>query len=368
MLLQPWLGTEEATTLPNPLPQRALIAFPHPACNSSEGSMDLRKPVPVEERFQGKPRSPEKVMDKSRQIKKVDGVPGVGTDDTESIDQTFAAGIKKKIMLLEIDCWNVETGEDAPYLGQVAVLRNPQTGTRKFVTCKRNMTTDENDKGEIEECHSPHKCVLANGRSAQIILPNTGRKKMPGDAISLRKGIVWSNGFDISLGPAIDLQTGTENWPNDPVRSRRLNELISQLGSFDLVDEKFLYEEDLKIGIVTYKPGAGEEDFSEVGGLEEGIPIWYSWANAVKGFIATKIGVVLGEKDDLMIYTGSITEVGNDHIEYNVNTFKGCSGAVVIVMDRSHPDFGKAMAIHAGYQPALGTNLGFKLAGNFDRP
>lgn len=71
-----------------------------------EGSLELRGTVPMTERFQGKPRSPEKVMDKSRRIKRVDGVPGVGTDDTESIDQKFAADIKGKVMLLQFVCWN----------------------------------------------------------------------------------------------------------------------------------------------------------------------------------------------------------------------------------------------------------------------
>ena len=80
---------------------------------------------------------------------------------------------------------------------------------------------------------------------------------------------------------------------------------------------------------------------------------------------------ILGQKADVMIYTGVITrepKTEEDHIEYNVNTFKGCSGGIVIVMDRKHPDFGKAIAIHAGYSKSLKTNLGFKLAaGTFDR-
>lgn len=55
----------------------------------------------------------------------------------------------------------------------------------------------------------------------------------------------------------------------------------------------------------------------------------------------TKIATVLREKDVVMIYTGYITLNSNQHIEYNVNTYKECSGAIVIVMDRDHPDFGK---------------------------
>ena len=77
---------------------------------------------------------------------------------------------------------------------------------------------------------------------------------------------------------------------------------------------------------------------------------------------------ILGGENVVMIYTGFITKGDdNHHIEYNVNTYKGCSGAIVIVMERGHPDFGKALAVHAGYKKELGNNIGFKLAGAFDR-
>ena len=69
----------------------------------------------------------------------------------------------------------------------------------------------------------------------------------------------------------------------------------------------------------------------------------------------------------MIIYTGAITKNGHQHIEYNVNTFKGCSGAIIIVMQRGHPDFGKARAVHGGYKHEFGQNVGFKLAGEFDR-
>ena len=325
----------------------------------SERSLELRGTIPMAERFQGKSHSLEKVLDKSRRIKRVAGIPGVGTDDTESFDQKFAADIKEKAILLQFACWNEQS--------EAVNLCNPKMGILKFATCKHNLATDINDDGVFETCLAPHTCVLANRRSARITFPNTGWRKRSHHEILLRDGITWSHGFDISLGPVVYAQTGAENWPNDPVHARILNGLVSNLKSFDLVDENFLYEEGLKIGIVAYNPRVGEDAFSEVGG-PHGINILRTWAIAVKGFNAAKIGAVGREKEDVMIYTGIITKDGNDHIEYNANSYKGCSGAIVIVMDRSHPDFGKAIAIHGGYKPALVTNLGFKLAGNFDRP
>jgi hypothetical protein len=77
---------------------------------------------------------------------------------------------------------------------------------------------------------------------------------------------------------------------------------------------------------------------------------------------------VVGGKDSAMIYTGFITHVGNDHIEYNVNTNNaGRSGGVVVVMERGHAECGNVLSMHAGYSSALRTNNGFKLVGAFDR-
>ena len=67
--------------------------------------------------------------------------------------------------------------------------------------------------------------------------------------------------------------------------------------------------------------------------------------------------------------TGKITYVGKDYIEYDINTFNGCSGAAVALLDGApehQKNFGKCLAVHAGYKPALGSNLGFMVSGAFD--
>lgn len=334
---------------------------------ASEGSMELRGTAPMWEQFKGKSRSADKVMDKSRRYRTIDGVPGVGTDDSEDISQAFAARIKGSVIFLRFVCQNLQNGKKVPYLGQAGILRNPANGVLKFATCKHNLGTEENEHGELEVCLAPHECVLADGFTADIRLPSTGWSKTLNSATELRDGITWSNGFDISLGPIVNEQTAEENWPNDPVRAGFLNRLLTTELSLDVVDDNFSYDEDLKIGIIVNNPGVDEKAFSEVGGLD-GIEVENTCATIARGVKETKIAAVCEEKDVVMIYTGQITLNGSQHIEYNINTYKGCSGAIVIVMDRDHPDFGKALAVHAGYKTELRTNLGFKLAGAFDRP
>mmetsp|Transcript_2408 Transcript_2408/g.4959 ORF Transcript_2408/g.4959 Transcript_2408/m.4959 type:complete len:378 (-) Transcript_2408:135-1268(-) len=331
---------------------------------ASHSSQDLRGRG---ETPPSKARSAEKVLDKTRQRKAVPGVSGVGTDDTEAIDWEFAAQLKARVVLLKFDCVT-ETGEEVPYMGQAGLLRNPKNRDEvKFATCKHNFSTAPNDEGQPEFCLAPHKCVLYDSVTARITIPNTGYEKIPSHAMVLRNGVAWSHGFDLSLGPAINEGTPQEQWPTDPLFCRLLTEFVRKARPFDVVDEAFSYNVGLKIGIVVHGAGSFNEAFSEVGGTE-GIEIDDSWANRTYGMNKLKREKVLGGENVVMIYTGFITK-GDDehHIEYNVNTYKGCSGAIVIVMERGHPDFGKALSVHAGYKKELGSNIGFKLAGAFDR-
>eukprot|EP01006_Ploeotia_vitrea_P028534 TRINITY_DN61204_c0_g1_i3.p1 TRINITY_DN61204_c0_g1~~TRINITY_DN61204_c0_g1_i3.p1 ORF type:complete len:299 (+),score=34.77 TRINITY_DN61204_c0_g1_i3:112-1008(+) len=68
-----------------------------------------------------------------------------------------------------------------------------------------------------------------------------------------------------------------------------------------------------------------------------------------------------------VVYTGEITHVGQQHIEYNLNSFRGCSGAIVFLLDKGQPPtveqrhHGKAVAVHAGGVPGERMNFGFLL-------
>jgi hypothetical protein len=69
------------------------------------------------------------------------------------------------------------------------------------------------------------------------------------------------------------------------------------------------------------------------------------------------------------IYTGEITYVGMYHIEHNINTYDGCSGAIIFLLDTddqlatvNQEDRGKAIAVHVGYGgELLHSNIGFKI-------
>jgi hypothetical protein len=78
---------------------------------------------------------------------------------------------------------------------------------------------------------------------------------------------------------------------------------------------------------------------------------------------------VFGEPNNVNIYTGKILLVGESHVEHDINTFTGCSGAIIFLLDTEQPssvtprDFGTAIAVHAGSHPTLRTrNLAFKIS------
>jgi hypothetical protein len=78
---------------------------------------------------------------------------------------------------------------------------------------------------------------------------------------------------------------------------------------------------------------------------------------------------IYGPPKKTHIYTGTITLTSTHHIEYDINAFEGCSGAVVFLLGlETQPanagvtlkDVGKVIAVHAGSHLREVKNLGFK--------
>ena len=96
----------------------------------------------------------------------------------------------------------------------------------------------------------------------------------------------------------------------------------------------------------------------------------HSPEHPLSGLTQTDLEGIYGRPDAVNIYTGQITLVGEKHIEYDINTFTGCSGAIVFLLDQGQPDsvdptdYGKAIAVHSGAHPSLlDRNFGFKILG-----
>lgn len=70
---------------------------------------------------------------------------------------------------------------------------------------------------------------------------------------------------------------------------------------------------------------------------------------------------VYGAADEVSIYTGSMTHVGKRFFAHNMNSYRGCSGAIVFLLDGENE--GKCVGVHIGSPPEIipAVNLAIKI-------
>lgn len=129
--------------------------------------------------------------------------------------------------------------------------------------------------------------------------------------------------------------------------------VLDDLSCFSLASSNFEFEKGQKVGIVTWNDqGATLETVKSPSQVMS------------PGLISAQYG----SRNDVNLYTGEIA-FGEHHIEHNVNTYSGCSGSLIFLLDQDQPDsvdhddFGKVIAIHIGSKHELEGNVGLKLVG-----
>lgn len=312
----------------------------------------------------GKPRSPEKVLRQNVRLSKVStGAVDVYTDD-QTLSADFVAEMKKRTILLYIRMYNCSTCRIAHFEGQVFIVGSADHASEFYMTALHNMLSENNKKGEWEEC-SDRFLVLPGGDpedAFRVEFADKGRTRQETDAVVLRDGHLWKTGNEVCRGPRAD--------PRAYIGNRQGTQFRGQVEPFTVVDTGFQYHVGLSIAIVVYTQNKNiltklPKDF--------GLTLQVTNDNT-QGFFSKLFGRLLPNfckpqpaTSDLIITTGEITEVGQDHIEYNVNTIGGHSGGVVVVRSPSHPYYMHAIAVQAGFKEGLGQNIGFKLQGmSFD--
>ncbi|KAL3903806.1 MAG: hypothetical protein SGILL_010307 [Bacillariaceae sp.] len=183
-------------------------------------------------------------------------------------------------------------------------------------------------------------------RFAKLVSKDLGWKPTKADIIDLRAGAealpaVLEYGVDISVGELIKS-------PSEFVTEKKK--------SFARVRKGFRPARGQKVGIAVWFPEESKPNQTTVAGaFESKIDISDDLLRAI-----------FGEHGRVNIYTGVIKYVGGNFIEYDINSFTGCSGAIVFLLDCDQPDsvdphdYGKAIAIHCGAHPTVGDrNVGF---------
>ena len=313
----------------------------------------------------GRKRAPEKLVDKNRSVR------ALGTaevDDGAKISAGLASTVTLKAFLLKTTWKCTRTGRiSLPYWGQVGLIRGERlTDSPSEKSPKRQAVAgDDGKKTASSSLRCSHFAVIpttclhnvedeeVNGeaytfRRAEISAPGEGegtfeldfdcagiKASASGDSIVLRAGdanqqeIRWDY-YDIATGVKIDN-------PQSP-----LTEKIASYEKMERVDYKFQVGQ--KIGMAVYRNfEVTDED-----------------AGMTKGTITTEeLRKIFGRENRVNIYTGQITRVspGGEAFEHDINSFRGCSGAIIFLLDSDQDgygvkssDYGKAIAVHVGGQ------------------
>ena len=77
--------------------------------------------------------------------------------------------------------------------------------------------------------------------------------------------------------------------------------------------------------------------------------------------VNVKLADVYGAADELNVYTGAITQVGEQFFAHSINSYSGCSGAVVFLLDGEYA--GHCIGVHIGSPPEIEppVNLAIKI-------
>ena len=74
-----------------------------------------------------------------------------------------------------------------------------------------------------------------------------------------------------------------------------------------------------------------------------------------------QINAIFGIADEVNFLTGTITGISETSIFHDINSYRGCSGAVVFLLEGEHQ--GKAIAVHVGSPKSIfpKTNMGMDI-------
>ena len=213
------------------------------------------------------------------------------------------------------------------------------------VTAKHNLRTVAHETKGVFKPTTAELTVEDNG--VGVDWPDLAWKPNARDRLDLRDGMVAlpaiaEFGFDVSVGPTI----------YDPS-----NPCCRAEYSFDRVWKALKLEKGMKVGMAVFFSKLSKPTQEKIMGKKN---------VKLPDFKQDDIEKFFGLPDQLNIYTGKILYVGQNFIEYDINSFTGCSGAIVFLLDKNQPssvdkaDYGKAVAIHSAAHPVLtDRNYGF---------
>jgi hypothetical protein len=120
--------------------------------------------------------------------------------------------------------------------------------------------------------------------------------------------------------------------------------------SYEKVDDNFNLVAGQKVGIAVFRRS----------------PITHEDAGVSAG---VDLQTYFGQPNMVHVHTGCITRVSEDNsvLEHDINTFVGCAGAIVFLLDQNQNGlvdsrhFGKSIAVHVGGESTINRNFAFRI-------
>jgi hypothetical protein len=330
----------------------------------------------------GRRRFPEKLVDRTRRVA---GLGASCVDNGAPITAGLANVVSKKACMLEMKLRNPVTEEHTVCWGQAGLIQaerltqgienprkraalvgrdseqpnveapTPPSSLRSSrfaavpVTCIHNLEDDVEDDVTWEFERSEFTPVGADTRRTFVI--------------NFRKARYTANPAESILIRPENADEAEITWNyHDMTTAEKIINVVSPLTrkglSFPMASDGYEFQVGQKIGVAVYRNF--ELEAADAGLTENSIT-------------AGELRQIFGLEGRVNIYTGEITNVspGGKSFEHNINTFRGCSGAVIFLLDKNQEglgvtesDYGKAIAVHAGGQELSdGTivNFGFKI-------
>jgi hypothetical protein len=277
-------------------------------------------------------RSPEKLMVQARRSVRMNLADNEEcyVDDANALSSELAKKVVQRAICVTMITRVDKTGANNYYMGKAGIVDG------LIVTAMHNISSGTNHDGEME---TTFVVLMEHGVSHNGItcsFPDCGILSSSLATVQIGTS-TWDHGIGIAQG----------EWLVGPVPQ------VPDI-SFQRVDNDFKYLVGTKVAIAVY--------------LDEVPPFAGNVVTDAGNVSAEEVVLICGPVDSVNIYTGEVTYVGQDHVAYNINTFKGFSGALVFLVDGPEQSnfvqpaqFGKVIAVHAGYDSGSGSNIGFKI-------
>lgn len=336
----------------------------------------------------GRIRYPEKLVDNSRRTTPL-GLTKV--DNGAAISASLANVVARKACLLELKMKDTSTEAVFSCWGQAGLIQghrltsSPSDDSSGVQPAKKRRTADGADSSEKPALAYPKKGVLRSSRfeATPITCIHNVEDEINDGGVAVQ--FLWSEikpafsenqivdfekarynaseGESIVVFPA-DQINDEICWEYHDVTTASKNSnaasplTVKDLGFTKMTRDGYEFRVGQKIGISVIR---NFDLAAEDAGMTD------------RSITPQELREIYGEKDCVNIYTGQITYVSpsGQTFGHNINTFKGCSGAVIFLLDQGQDgcgveasDYGKAIAIHGGgdrLQDGTIINFGFKI-------